>query len=87
MKNVDLMKGPKSEPQKLMEKILVNREWLDQNIVTLIPQYKMGEWIAISGQKVVAKGVSPEEVIAALGGVIGEALVIQVPDKDIPLPF
>jgi hypothetical protein len=87
MKDIGLMKGPKSEPQKLMEKILANREWLDQNITALISQYRTGEWIAISGQKVVSKGDTSETVIAALGGTIGEALIIQVPDKDIPLPF
>jgi len=87
MKDIELMKGPKSEPQKLMERILANREWLDQNIKELIAQYKVGEWIAISGQKVVAQGESAEEVKKALGGVLGEALIICVPDKDIPLPF
>ncbi len=87
MTDTDLMKGPKSEPQKLMERLLANREWLDQHIVELISQYKVGEWIAISGQKVVANGASSEELIAALGGTIGEALIIQVPDKEIPLPF
>ncbi len=87
MKEVDLMKGPKSEPQLLMEKILANREWLDWHVQELIGQYAVGEWVAVSGQKVVAKGSSAEEVIAALGGTVGEALIICVPDKDIPTPF
>jgi hypothetical protein len=70
-----------------MEKILANREWLDQHIRDLLGQFQVGEWVAISGQKVVAKGASAEEVKSALGGAIGEALIICIPDKDIPLPF
>lgn len=87
MKDIDLMKGPKSEPQKLMERILANREWLDRHIEELIQQYKVGEWIAISGQKVVANGESAEDVKRAIGGTMGEALVICVPDKDMPVPI
>jgi hypothetical protein len=87
MKEADLMKGPKSEPRLLMERILANREWLDRHVQDLLDQYAVGEWVAISGQKIAAKGSSAEEVIAALGGTIGDALIICVPDRDIPTPF
>jgi hypothetical protein len=87
MKEVPLMGGTKSEFQGMVERMLANREWLDQNIDELISQYNVGEWIGISEKRVVAKGSDPDEVKRALGGALGEALIICVPDKDIPQPI
>ncbi len=36
MKEVPLMGGARSDVQKLVERMLANREWLDQNIDELI---------------------------------------------------
>ncbi len=87
MKEVPLMGGTKSEFQGMVERMLANREWLDQNIDELISQYNVGEWIGISERRVVARGSDSDEVKQAMGGRWAEALIICVPDKEIPQPI
>jgi hypothetical protein len=87
MSEPNLMGGEKSDFQRMIEKILANREWLDQHIDELVMEYGAGEWIAISDEKVIARGSNSEEVKAAIGGGSEEALIICVPDKDIAQPI
>ncbi len=83
----NLMVGEKTDFQRMIEKILANREWLDQHIDELVIEYGAGEWLAISDEKVIARGSNSEEVKAAIGGGSEEALIICVPDKDIAQPI
>lgn len=87
MSEPNLMGGEKSDFQRMIEKILANREWLDQHIDELVIEYGAGEWLAISDKQVIARGSNSEEVKAAIGGSSEEALIICVPDKDIAQPI
>jgi hypothetical protein len=45
MSEPNLMGGEKSDFQRMIEKILANREWLDQHIDELVIEYGAGEWL------------------------------------------
>ncbi len=88
MTEIDLMGGEKSEFQGMIERMCANREWLDQNIDELTAQYNVGDWVGIVDKQVIAKGSNAEEVKAAMGDKFGgEALIICIPDKEIPQPI
>lgn len=88
MTEINLMGGEKSEFQKMIGRMLVNRDWLNENIGHLIEEYEIGDWLAVSDGKVIAKESSWDGVKAALGDKFGgETLILCVPDKDIPQPI
>jgi hypothetical protein len=88
MTEIDLMGGEKSEFQRMIERMCANREWLDRNVDELTAQYNVGEWVGIMDKQVIAKGSNAEEVKAAMGDKFGgEALIICIPDREIPQPI
>ena len=84
--SANLMQGPKTSAMQMVEKLLENRAWLDRNIDEVVTPERVGKWIGIRDQKVVAVEASAAKVKQVLGGEVGEALVIFGP-KDIPAPI
>jgi len=88
MNKPNLMSGQKSEFQQTVERLCANREWLDEHIDELIEQYKEGDWIAVLGAKVIAKGSTAEEVRDLLGkDAAPEIITFFVPGKEIQQPI
>ncbi len=81
-----LMQGPKTDAMRTVERLLETREWLDRSVDDLIGGELVGKWIGVQGDRVVATGESAAKVREALGGQVGDALVVFVP-SDLPTPI